>query len=138
VVYVPEAKVAAVGDLVVYPSPYSFGSHLGAWALTLRKLQALGATSLVPGHGPVLRDGAYVAKVIELIEETRRQVKAAADEGLSLEDTRKRVDLSRFRRELAGDDYWRGQAFDGFFLQPAVGQAYKEAKGEPIVEGEEG
>jgi hypothetical protein len=48
------------------------------------------------------------------------------------------VDLSKYRQKLAGDDYWRGRAFDEFYFHAAVEQAYKEAKGEPIVEGAEG
>jgi glyoxylase-like metal-dependent hydrolase (beta-lactamase superfamily II) len=135
VVFVPDAKVAAAGDMVVYPTPYSFGSRLGEWIATLGRLQELPATALVPGHGPVLRDHAYLELVKELLAETRRQVQAAAGEGLPLDEVRKRVDLSHFRREMAGDDYWRGRAFDEFFLAPAVAQAYKEAKGEEIVEG---
>jgi len=138
VVFVPDAKVAAAGDMVVYPSPYSFGSRLGEWIETLTRLGALGATRIVPGHGPVLHDAAYVDTVIALLRETRRQVGEAVAQGLSLEETRKRVDLSRFRRGLAGDDYFRQRAFDEFYLAPAVAQAFKEAKGEPIVEGEEG
>ena len=138
IVFVPDAQVAAAGDLVVYPTPYSFGSWLEEWPVTLGKLKGLGATRIVPGHGPVLTDSRYVDTVAELIQETRRQVAAAVQEGLSLEDTRKRVDLGRFRRLLAGDDFWRQQAFDQFFLAPAVGQAYKEAKGEPNEEGRDG
>jgi hypothetical protein len=95
----------------------------------------MGATAIVPGHGPVLRDHAYVDTVAALIRETRRQVGALVKEGLSLEDTRKRVTLDEYRRTLAADDYWRQRAFDEFFLRPAVEQAYKEAKGEPMEEG---
>jgi cyclase len=138
VVFVPDAKVAVAGDMVVYPTPYSFGSWLSEWTATLRKLEGLGATSVVPGHGPVLRNNEYLHMLIGLIEETRRQVQAMVKEGLSLEDVRKRVDLASFRRTLAGNDYFRDRAFDEFFLQPAVGQAYKEAKGEPLDEGAEG
>lgn len=138
VVFVPDAKVVASGDMLVYPTPYSFGSWMAEWPGTLEKLKGLGATAIVPGHGPVLRDSRYIDTVSELIQETRRQVGAAAREGLGLDDARTRVDLGRFRRLLAGDDFWRGQAFDRFFLRPAVEQAYKEAKGEPNVEPTDG
>jgi glyoxylase-like metal-dependent hydrolase (beta-lactamase superfamily II) len=138
VVFVPDAKAVMAGDMVVYPTPYSFGSRLGEWTVTLGKLRALGAASLVPGHGPVLRDQQYLDTLVALFEETRRQVAAAVKEGLSLEDTRKKVDLGSFRSRLAGDDYYRERAFDEFFLRPAVEQAYKEAKGEPIDEAAEG
>jgi cyclase len=138
VVFVPDARVVAAGDLVVYPTPYSFGSWLAEWPETLAKLEALGATAILPGHGPVLHDHAYLGTVAALVRETRSQVRALVKEGLSLEDTRKRVTLDDYRRLLAADDYWRRRAFDEFFLQPAVEQAYKEAKGEPMEEGSEG
>jgi glyoxylase-like metal-dependent hydrolase (beta-lactamase superfamily II) len=115
-------------------APYSFGSWLREWTQTLGKLKALGAIALVPGHGPVLRDSQYVDTLIGLVEETRAQVQAAVKEGSSLDDTRKKVDLGSYRRKLAGNDYWRQRAFDEFFFGPAVGQAYKEARGETMEE----
>jgi glyoxylase-like metal-dependent hydrolase (beta-lactamase superfamily II) len=138
VVLVPDAKVVAAGDLVVYPTPYSFGSWLAEWPDTLAQVEALGATSIVHGHGPVLRDHAYIHTVAALVRETRRQVGVLVKEGLSLEETRKRVTLDDYRKTLAADDYWRRRAFDEFFLQPAVEQAYKEAKGQPMEEGTDG
>jgi hypothetical protein len=75
--------------------------------------------------------------VIALIEETRKQVQAAVKDGLSLEDTRKKVDLSGYRQRLAGEDYWRQRGFDEFYLGPAIERAFKEAKGETMTEGEE-
>jgi glyoxylase-like metal-dependent hydrolase (beta-lactamase superfamily II) len=138
VVFVPDAKVVAAGDLLVYPTPYSFGSWLAEWPDTLAKLAALDAAAILPGHGPVLRDHVYLDTVAALVRETRRQVEPLAKAGLSLEETRRRVTLDGYRRTLAADDYWRRRAFDEFFLQPAVEQAYKEAKGEPMEEGAEG
>jgi glyoxylase-like metal-dependent hydrolase (beta-lactamase superfamily II) len=128
----PDAKVVAAGDHVVNPTPYSFGSYHGEWIETLKKLKALGAAAMVPGHGPVMRDTAYVDTLIELLGATRSRVAAAAKDGLSLEDTRKNVDLGDFKQRLAGDDLWRRRAFDDFFLTPGIERAYKEAKGEPM------
>jgi len=133
VVYVPDAKVLVTGDLVVNPTPYSFGSFLGEWIETLRKVIAMGATTIVPGHGPVMKDTAYIETVIGLLQEVRSQVQAAVKEGLSLEDTRKRVNLEDYRKRLAGEDLWRKRAFADFFVTPAVERAYKEAKGEPLT-----
>jgi len=39
VIYVPGSKVLATGDLVVYPIPYPFGSYIGEWIATLKKLE---------------------------------------------------------------------------------------------------
>jgi glyoxylase-like metal-dependent hydrolase (beta-lactamase superfamily II) len=132
VVWVPDAKVVAAGDLVVNPTPYSFGSYHGEWIETLKKLKALGAGAMVPGHGPVMKDAAYVDTLIELLGATRSRVAAAAKEGSSLEETRKKVDLADFKQRLAGDDLWRRRAFDDFFVTPGIERAYKEAKGEPM------
>jgi cyclase len=132
VVLVPDVGVVVAGDLVVYPTPYALGSYLGEWAETLRKLKALGATTLVPGHGPVMRSNEYVDVVIDLIESVRSQVRDAVRQGKSLEETRAVVSVESFRKQLAGEDMWRRRAFQNFFVKPAVGRAYKEAKGEPL------
>ena len=74
VTYVPDARVVAAGDLVVLPAPFSFGSYPGDWIETLRKLLALDAVAIVPGHGPVLRDQEYPKTLIRLLESLRAQV----------------------------------------------------------------
>jgi glyoxylase-like metal-dependent hydrolase (beta-lactamase superfamily II) len=132
VVFVPDAQVAIAGDLVVYPTPYALGSFLGEWVETLRKLKALGAATLVPGHGPVMRSYEYVDSLIALIESVLSQVRQAVKEGKSLEETRASVDVESFRRTLTGEDLWRRRAFEAYFVRPAVGRAYKEARGENL------
>jgi glyoxylase-like metal-dependent hydrolase (beta-lactamase superfamily II) len=130
VVYVPDSKVVATGDLVVYPTPYSFGSYPGEWIDTLRKLMAMDATTIVPGHGPVFHDWDYARTVVQLLESTRAQVRAAVDAGLDLEATRKRVDLEKFRQRLVGDHPDRNPTFQIGFVTPAVERAFQEAKGQ--------
>jgi glyoxylase-like metal-dependent hydrolase (beta-lactamase superfamily II) len=49
VVFVPDAKVAVTGDLLVSPTPYGYGCHPSAWSATLDALMASGATVIVPG-----------------------------------------------------------------------------------------
>lgn len=129
-VYVPDVKVLMTGDVVVAPTPYSFGSYPGEWIQVFDKLIAMDTAAIVPGHGPVMHDKDYIRTLKRLVETTRTQVQAAVKQGLSLEETRKRVDLASFRTQLAGDNYFRQRAFDDFYAQPAVEQAYKEAKGE--------
>jgi glyoxylase-like metal-dependent hydrolase (beta-lactamase superfamily II) len=129
VAWVPDAKVAIVGDLLVAPTPYGYGCHPASWIETLGKLQAIDAAAIVPGHGPVMKDWQYAAKVKAVLEEIRRQVGKAVRSGASLDDTRKRVDVARFEAEFAGDDFARRKAFRDFFVSSAVERAYQEAKG---------
>jgi glyoxylase-like metal-dependent hydrolase (beta-lactamase superfamily II) len=129
VVYVPDARVLATGDLVVSPTPYGYGSYYGDWITTLERLMALGATTIVPGHGPVEHDLGYERTLVELFTSLRSQVAAAVKEGLTLEQTRKRVDLSSFETALSGGDAARARAFRVSFVTPGVERAYEEAKG---------
>ena len=41
VIFVPDAKVVMTGDLLVAPTPYSYGSFLTEWVRTLDKVKAL-------------------------------------------------------------------------------------------------
>jgi hypothetical protein len=58
------------------------------------------------------------------------QVQDAVKRGLSLEETRKAVNLESFRRRLAGDDAVRLETFDDSIIRVGIERAYKEAKGE--------
>jgi glyoxylase-like metal-dependent hydrolase (beta-lactamase superfamily II) len=129
VVFVPDAKVVATGDLLVSPVPYGYGCHPSAWIETLAALSATDAKAIVPGHGPVMTDWSYAKKVSALLAEVRRQVQAEVKKGATLEETQQRVDVAVLRRGFAGDDFARGAAFDDFFLRSAVDRAYQEAKG---------
>ncbi|HEY7111628.1 MAG TPA: MBL fold metallo-hydrolase [Thermoanaerobaculia bacterium] len=130
IAYVPDAKVAIVGDLLVAPTPYGYGCHPASWIETLGRLRKIDAAAVVPGHGPVMRDWSYAAKVQALLEDIRRQVGEAVRSGATLDETRKRVDVARFEAEFAGDDFARRKAFRDFFVSSAVERAYQEAKGE--------
>src|ERR1051326_7542518 len=45
VVYVPDSKVLATGDLLVHPVPYPFGSFIGEWITTLKRLEGIDAAT---------------------------------------------------------------------------------------------
>jgi cyclase len=127
VVYVPDANVVAAGDLVVAPVPYATASFMFDWPETMRKLMALKADAILPGHGPVMRDWTYAGRVVALIQAVTAQVQKAVADGLSLEETRKRVDVASHRQALAGDDPFQRRIFDTYFMPGAVERAYAEA-----------
>jgi glyoxylase-like metal-dependent hydrolase (beta-lactamase superfamily II) len=110
--YVPDANVLATGDVLVAPSPYGGGSYPGEWQAVLGKIIALHPATLLPGHGPVERDLDYVQRVSDLLGAVRARVDALAKQGLSLEATRAKVDLSDLRTSFAGDDPVRRGEFD--------------------------
>ena len=65
---------------------------------------ALDADTILPGHGPLMHDWAFARRVVDLIEAVNGQVKSAVADDLSLDETRKRMDVASQRKELAGED----------------------------------
>ena len=134
VVYVPDAKVLVTGDLVVWPTPYGTHAYFTDWIASMKKLQAMDTAAIVPGHGPVLHDKRYMMSITAMLESLVAQTQQAVRDGLSLEETRKKVDLASFRKQFTAGDWRRERFFDEYFLAPAVTDAWKQAKGEPTTE----
>lgn len=144
VMWLPTEKILAAGDLVVLPTPYGHGGLAGAWSETLKKIKALSPAALVPGHGPVQRDFAYVDLLIAALESVDTQVRALAAEGLGLADVQNQVTLTDFRDRFTGGDAFRNRRFAEWFAGPIVMAAYKLETGEdheilpPLPESAEG
>jgi cyclase len=126
VVWVPADRLVASGDMVVAPVPYAIGSALDPWIATLDALQRFEARVLVPGHGPVMRDGTYLADVKALIAGTRAQVAALKARGVVQADAAAQIDTGTFRSRYI-DTPMRRQAFDEFYVKAVVRKAWAEA-----------
>lgn len=129
VVHLPREGIVAAGDLVVHPIPLVGGdqSYVAEWSTTLEKLIALRPRIIIPGHGPVMPDTAYVARMAELFASITEQVRRAAAGGQSLEEVRARVDLVRFRDTFAGKSQLKQFLFANYVAGPAVASAYRTA-----------
>jgi glyoxylase-like metal-dependent hydrolase (beta-lactamase superfamily II) len=138
VVWLPKQRVLASGDVVVNPVPYASASYPGEWLAVLERLKGFDFAYLVPGHGPVQTDRAYLDKVSAAITTVRERVAPLAKEGLSLEEVRKRTDFSDVQRAFGGEDEWDRAMTQQFFIGALVSNAWKEARGEPIVQGRDG
>lgn len=113
-VHVPDAQVLFTGDLVVQsPLPYPFASWPVSWVQVLGSLDAHPATTLVPGHGPVLRDRAYLRQVRALLEAANARVAEKLREGHTLEQIQEEVTLDDLRPSCPAwtpsslDEDWR-------------------------------
>lgn len=129
VVHLPKEGIVITGDLVVWPIPLVGNpqSHIGEWAATLEKLRALQPAIIVPGHGPVMGDDAYLKLMANLFASIKQQTAAAVARGEMLEQARKSVNLDEFRKQFAGDSPARKVAFSMYVAGPAVAAAYREA-----------
>lgn len=129
VVHLPKEGIVAAGDLVVWPVPLvgSNQSHVGDWSATLDSLVALKPAVVVPGHGPVLRDFAYLKLLASMFASIDAQTRAAVARGESLEAARKSVKLDEFRTKLAGDSRVRRILFSSYAAGPGVAAVYAAA-----------
>lgn len=128
VVHLPAERIAITGDLVVWPVPLvGSTSFPGAFEATLRRVLELRPAVIVPGHGPVLRDDAYLRTVADLLASLRAQTAAAVARGETLEQARRTVDLGRFRERIAGESQLRRVIFYGYVELSGVEAAYREA-----------
>lgn len=129
VVHLPKEHIAIAGDLVMYPVPYvgSPQSHPADWSRTLDKLLTLKATTIIPGHGPILKDDVYVKLMSQLFASISSQVNEAVARGDSLEKTRGSIKLDEFEKTFAGESRMRKLIFRNYVMGPAVEAAFLDA-----------
>ena len=135
IAWLPRQKIVATGDIVVEPFPFGFGSYSGDWIETLGKIKAMGFTTLIPGHGQPQSDASYLDKLIAGLTDLRTQIFPLAKAGASLEEVKKKVDFSK-SIALFGDTPRVKANLPGLFFDPMTGSVYKEALGQPIVQGD--
>jgi glyoxylase-like metal-dependent hydrolase (beta-lactamase superfamily II) len=133
VMWLPEERIVATGDIVVLPSPYAFDVPPRPWAETLRVLNQLDYKMLVPGHGEIQTDTAYVDLLIEAAESIADQRDALLAEGKTSEEVEKSLDFSAFEdRFIHGSEYLK-LYYDDYFEKPFRVAAMKALTGEPMV-----
>lgn len=129
VIHIPGDRVLITGDLL---DDLPFTGHGSPQALveTLHSLEKLDFDTIVPGHGRVRRGAEareHLRLTAELFDSIVRQTKAAVAEGLSVDDTKKKVDVgglrSHFVTDEASERYW------SFFVNEAIARAHDETTG---------
>lgn len=136
VVWLPRDRIIVTGDIVVAPFPFGFGSYPADWLGTLAALRRHDFKVLVPGHGPPQSGRTYLATLETALRDIRRQSAAAA--GLDAGDATARFDRALQLRLFGGDDPWRRQWIEQYWLGPVLASAHKEANGRAIVQSLKG
>jgi glyoxylase-like metal-dependent hydrolase (beta-lactamase superfamily II) len=123
VVYLPEEKIVATGDLVVQPYPFlGLDDYPVEWSTTLGRIAELDVEVLVPGHGNVQHDLDYLHLVEELFASLGEQVQAGIDRGWDRETITENVDLDAPMRAIIPDR----EGFARRWAPGAVAFAYRE------------
>ncbi len=134
VVWLSKQRILVTGDTVVSPIPYGFGSYPKDWLAVIGRLKAFPFRVLIPGHGRPQSGRAYLDRLGAAIRDIRSQVGRLAKDGATLADVQRQVDASAQAKAFIGDDPWLRQWFQSYWVSAIVTSAYKEARGEPIVQ----
>jgi glyoxylase-like metal-dependent hydrolase (beta-lactamase superfamily II) len=121
IVYLPAEKIVVTGDLLTHPVPYLGGGYPTEMPTTLRALARLDATTIVPGHGEILRDFRFLHRVAAFLDAVNAAVSVEVYRSPrrgDLETVKAAVlaafDVTPWRKEFAGDDPGNLEYFDDF------------------------
>ena len=121
VVWVPDRKVLITGDIVFKGgTPFALGGSIVGWLSALERVRALGAETVIPGHGPVCGPEALddVAAYLRFVQEVAR---SGFETGAAPLDVAREADLGRF-----------GEWTDPERLVGNLHRAYSELRQEPL------
>lgn len=100
--WLPSSKAIYTGDLFIWAAPncgnpQKVQRYPREWAMAMRKMQALDAEMLFPGHGPPIVGADRVARALgdsaELLESITAQTLAMMNEGTPLNDILHAIEL---------------------------------------------
>jgi len=119
-VLLPSEQVLFAGDLVenrFFPILPDEDAHGSEWIALLERMEALEATTVVPGHGEV-GQAALIGDVREYLEYVRRRVNEAAASDTSLEDAKLQLEPEiRSRYATWDNEIWIGFAIESFYRE---------------------
>lgn len=120
VCWIPERKLLFSGDLVFNGgTPFALFGSIGGWLDSLARLEALGAETIVPGHGAVCGPGVFaqIRAYLEFVREHARRGYEAGTPPLALAQS---LDLGPF-----------AHLCDPERIVGNLHRAYSELRGEP-------
>jgi glyoxylase-like metal-dependent hydrolase (beta-lactamase superfamily II) len=129
VVYLPNENILITGDLVIAPVPYGIDDITDSYIVSLEKLMAMRAKVIIPGHGEVQFDNAYMQLEHDLLQSLMKQAYRAASEYLTVDQFKKTVDLRDYEKKFVGNDPDRKWGWDNYFYDQAVTRAFDIARG---------
>ena len=120
VVWLPERKVVIAGDIVFHRgTPFALMGSVAGWLEALDRLRALGAETIVPGHGPIAGPE-VLDDVADYLRFVQQSAKAGFEAGAAPLEVARELDLGRF-----------GEWTDSERIVGNLHRAYSELRGEP-------
>ena len=131
VAYLPQEKLALIGDLVVNPVTFALGGYPSEWLKALEKVDGLEATTWVTGHGDALEDKELLhttMAVMRILLERGKELKA---KGMDPDAAKAEIlpELKELRRKITKDDARLNQQFELYLVDWYLHRVYDELNG---------
>lgn len=131
ILWLPRDSVVATGDIVTAPVPLLPSPDTAGYPNVLAQIRALGFRTLVPGHGAVQHDTAYLDLLDELMQSVNIQMKSLVAQGLPESVAVARVDLSALEPRFTHGDPFLEHRFEDYVANTALPHgAYRVASGQ--------
>jgi len=129
--YLPKEKVLVTGDLLVNPVSFALSVYPSGWVKTLEWMDALDATTMVPGHGEVLRDETLLHATLDIFRKLIAFGPGAKTRGLNAFEASDEVfpALRESMVVLTRDEPGRNGAFRGQLVEWFMHRVYDELNG---------
>jgi glyoxylase-like metal-dependent hydrolase (beta-lactamase superfamily II) len=126
IVRLPRQGVVITGDVVVAPVPFGGDTYPREWLSVLKTLERWRPRILVPGHGRVQHNLAYVDALAAAIEDVLTRIGPLAR---SRADAAKppKLEPGPFEARVAGNDAWLRRWYRTYWHDPLVASALREA-----------
>ena len=124
ILWLPREKIVAAGDIVTGPIPLMPSPYTDTYAGVLRQIKALGFKALIPGHGPVELDSAYLDLLTETIQTVSAQVKSLVAQGLSEPAAVAKVDFSSVETRFTHGEAFLTNRFRDYVSEALPAAAY--------------
>ena len=128
IVHLPADGIVVTGDVVIHPVPLLGNANSAGWIAALDRIDGMKPKMVIPGHGPVMRDLAYLSLTRALLTDLRAKVAEQVAKGATLDETRKAVDLSAWREKFARNSTHNAFIFDFYAAGPGIAAVYAELK----------
>ena len=129
VVWIPEQRILITGDLVVGPAPYATYYNIPGMPKAIHALIAMNPAIIIPGHGVVQRDLAYMQLLERAFAEYRQAAESALAAKVPESQALDSIALPDIDRAFVGDDPLKQWAYRTFFVRNLIHNIYKPTPG---------
>ena len=128
ILWLPRERIVATGDVVTTPIPLMPSAYVADYPAVLARIEDLGFRTLVPGHGAVQSDTAYLSLLSETVQIVAAQMKELVGRGVPHDEAVTKVELGGVEPRFTHGDPFLANRFQDY-LSDLPDAAYLAASG---------